>query len=227
MQKERDNTEGGGGPLNQIKASYGPQGIITLKNERQQILQETRAACLWENGPNSCPLCRIFRNCKRLLMRQLIRKEQTSAELDWNAALWRCFFTNYDDDNRRENLNRPPSKHSTNKHCQRENKKKKKNTDRFILCYISILHIFILTCSERSHSVGLRCIFMRDGSIRAGLIARNFKFYSLQLEVSHLWLHYIVTFNIYYSLKCIAWSQAVTFAVLSTVLLRGKKRSRP
>lgn len=106
-------------------------------------------------------------------------------------------------------------------------KKRKENTDRFILCYISILHIFILTCSERSHSVGLRCIFMRDGSIRAGLIARNLKFYSLQLEVSHLWLGYIVTFNIYYSLKSIAWSQAVTFAVLSTVLLRSKKMSRP
>lgn len=108
-----------------------------------------------------------------------------------------------------------------------EKAKKKKNTDRFILCYISILHIFILTCSERSLSVGLRCIFMRDGSIRAGLIARNFKFYSLQLEVSHLWHGYIVTFNIYYSLKCIAWSQAVTFAILSTVLLRSKRRSRP
>lgn len=54
---------------------------------------------------------------------------------------------------------------------------------------------------------------MRDGSIRAASTARNFTFYSLPLEVSHRWLGYIVTLNIYYSLKCIAWSQAVTFAV--------------
>lgn len=169
-----------------------------------------------------------FQGLQRLPARYLLVEEQTTAWLDWNAPLWwllflflffTLFFVIPVATIRDKNLKQPPSKHSMNKHCQPE---KNKSPDRFILCYISILHHFLLTCSERSHSHSSTLCF--DGEMD---LSRQCGGEDTLLEISHLWLSYIWNiFNIY-SLKCISMQPGSNSCHLSTVTLRSKKRRRP
>lgn len=161
-----------------------------MKNERQPILERERRAepALWMETVQTTVLCAAFSGTAETPS-QIFASGRTNkclAGLERTSRMTSSFFFFFFTlffvipvaTIRDKNLKQPPSKHSMNKHCQPE---KNKNPDRFILCYISILHHFLLTCSERSRSHQSTLCF--DGEMD---LSRQCGGEDTLLEISHL-----------------------------------------